>query len=218
MTEAAAAPIQRILVLFAHPMIHRSNVNRALIASVTDLDHVTIHDLYAAYPDLYIDVKHEQQLLREHDIIIFQHPLYWYSAPSILKMWQDLVLQYGFAYGSEGTALRGKQFMNVITAGASMSTYHSEAVNRYTIDELLRPVEQMAHFTGMHYLPPYVIYGTHRILQRAIMQHAEEYRNLLIELREGHIAFDDDALLHAPQDNPWDTVLTLLLEKPHGSQ
>ena len=35
-----------------------------------------MHDLYATYPDFFIDIHHEQQLLREHDVIIFQHPLY----------------------------------------------------------------------------------------------------------------------------------------------
>lgn len=182
---------KKILILFAHPMIHRSNVNKALIEAVSDLDDVTIHDLYAAYPDMYIDVAHEQKLLTEHDVIIFQYPFYWYSAPAILKLWQDLVLQYGFSHGSEGHAVEGKLFFNTITAGASESTYEEEAINHFTVQELLRPIEQMANLTGMRYLPPYVIYGTHRVLKRDIIRHAEEYRNLLIELREGRIRYDD---------------------------
>ncbi len=202
---------KRLLVLFAHPMIHRSNVNRAMITSVSDLDHVSVHDLYAAYPDLDIDIAHEQQLLREHDIIIFQHPLYWYAAPPVLKIWQDLVLQYGFAYGSRGTALHNKYFMNVITAGASISTYDAAGVNRYQITEFFRPTEQMAYFTGMQYLPPYVVYGTHRIRKCDIMLHAEEYRSLLIGLREGHIRYADKAV----QAGKWRTLLAKL-RKRHG--
>lgn len=182
---------QKILILFAHPMIHRSNVNKALIEAVSDLEDVTIHDLYAAYPDLYIDVPCEQELLMRHDVIIFQYPFYWYAPPAILKVWQDLVLQYGFAHGSTGTAVRGKFFLNVLTAGASKSTYEEEAINHYTVQELLRPIEQMANLTGMRYMPPYVIYGTHRVLRRDIIRHAEEYRTLLIELREGRIRYDD---------------------------
>lgn len=36
----------RILVLFAHPALHRSRINRRLIASIRDLENVTINDLY----------------------------------------------------------------------------------------------------------------------------------------------------------------------------
>jgi hypothetical protein len=66
---------------------------------------VDISDLYEEYPDFYINVKREQQLLIEHDIIVFQHPFYWYSSPAILKQWEDLVLEFGFAYGPGGTKL-----------------------------------------------------------------------------------------------------------------
>jgi len=84
-----------VLILFAHPALEKSRVNRRLVAAVQGLEGVTFHDLYEAYPDFYIDVKHEQRLLEAHDIIAFQHPLYWYSTPSLLKEWQDLVLEHG---------------------------------------------------------------------------------------------------------------------------
>lgn len=181
----------KLLILFAHPMIHRSNVNKAMIEAVRDLDGITVHDLYAAYPDMYIDVAHEQALLRTHDIVIFQHPFYWYSTPAILKIWQELVLEYGFAFGSEGTALHGKKFMSTVTCGYSKASYEETAMNHYTVQDLLHPIEQMANFTGMHYMPPYIVYGTHRIRERDVAFHAEEYRTLLLGLREGRIQWDD---------------------------
>ena len=67
----------RILVLFAHPALEKSRVNRRLVQAVRDLDGVTLHDLYEAYPDLDIDVAREQELLTLHDVIVFQHPFYW---------------------------------------------------------------------------------------------------------------------------------------------
>jgi glutathione-regulated potassium-efflux system ancillary protein KefG len=85
--------------------------------------------LYEAYPRLDIDVEHEQKLLLEHDVIIFQHPFYWYSTPPILKQWQDLVLQHGWAYGSTGTALQGKTFLSAISAGAGEGAYCSAGYN-----------------------------------------------------------------------------------------
>jgi glutathione-regulated potassium-efflux system ancillary protein KefG len=108
----------RVLILFAHPAPHKSRINRRLIESVKGLNNVTINDLYEEYPTFDIDVQHEQDLLLTHDIIVFQHPFYWYSSPAILKEWEDLVLEYGFAYGVGGTKLHGKLFLTAITTGA----------------------------------------------------------------------------------------------------
>ena len=107
----------RVLILFAHPALEKSRVNRRLIAAVQDLENVTINDLYEQYPDFYIHVKREQELLLSHDVIVFQHPFYWYSCPALVKQWEDLVLQYGFAYGKEGTKLKGKWVLTAITTG-----------------------------------------------------------------------------------------------------
>src|SRR5688572_33193483 len=99
---------RRVLILFAHPVLERSRVNRRLVEAVTGLDDVTVHDLYETYPTLSIDVRREQALLLEHDVVVAQHPFYWYSTPSVLKEWQDLVLEHGWAYGHGGTRLHGK--------------------------------------------------------------------------------------------------------------
>ena len=74
-----------ILILFAHPALQNSRVNSQLIDYVKDLDGITFHDLYETYPDFYIDVKHEQNLLLGNDIIVFHHPLFWFSIPAILS-------------------------------------------------------------------------------------------------------------------------------------
>ena len=96
----------RILVLFAHPAIHRSIVNRRLKRVYIEFDNIKLRDLYDIYPEFMIDVDSEQQLLTDHDLIIFHHPIYWYSAPPILKQWQDLVLRNGFAFGPVAMRLR----------------------------------------------------------------------------------------------------------------
>ena len=82
-------PQRKVLILFAHPALEKSRVNRRLIEAVKTLDGVTFHDLYQLYPDLDIDVAREQALLTEHDVVVMQHPLYWYSTPAMLKEWQD---------------------------------------------------------------------------------------------------------------------------------
>ena len=132
-------PRSRILILFAHPALEKSRVNQHLIRAVRDLEGVTFQDLYEAYPDLDIDVAHEQSLLESHDVIILQHPFFWYSAPAIVKEWEDLVLEHGWAYGHEGTALQGKRMMSAITTGAGQDAYGAESFNKFTIREFLAP-------------------------------------------------------------------------------
>lgn len=175
----------RVLILFAHPALEKSRVNRHLIQAVKDLDSVTIHDLYEAYPDFHINVKFEQDLLLAHEIIVFQHPFYWYSSPAMLKEWQDLVLEYGFAYGEQGTALRGKQFLSAITTGGGEQAYCQQGYNRFTVRELLVPFEQTAYLCGMEYLPPFVVQGTHHLReQHQIAKYSEDYRTAIIALRD----------------------------------
>ena len=74
MTTAAAG--QRVLILFAHPALHRSRVNRALVRAVRDVAGVTFHDLYESYPDFDVDVRREQQLLLAHDLIVLEDDPY----------------------------------------------------------------------------------------------------------------------------------------------
>ena len=174
----------RILILFAHPAFHKSRVHRYLVDAVKDIEGVTFHDLYELYPDLHLDVATEQRLLVEHEVVVWQHPLYWYSSPAILKEWQDLVLEYGFAYGENGTALRGKRLLSVISTGGPMESYQPEGFNQFTIRELLRPFEQTARLCGMEYLEPFVVHGTHRLTQAEMAAHAASYGQLVTALRD----------------------------------
>lgn len=156
-------PKNKVLIQFAHPALQKSRVNKAMAKAVRELPGVTFRDLYEEYPDLVIDVKKEQQLLREHDLILFQHPFYWYSAPAILKEWCDLVLEWGFAYGDGGEALNGKAWMHALTTGGPEQAYHKTGYNRFTVRQLLNPWDQTAHLCGMHFLAPYIEFGVHSV-------------------------------------------------------
>jgi glutathione-regulated potassium-efflux system ancillary protein KefG len=176
--------VSSVLILFAHPALEKSRVNRVLIRDVREFRGVTFHDLYEVYPDFDIDVRREQLLLLDHAIIVFQHPLFWYSTPAILKEWQDLVLEHGWAYGREGTALRGKMFLNAITTGGRETAYQREGYNRFTIQELLAPLEQTARLCGMDVLPPFVVHGTHGMTEEEIHRHANDWRRTIEALRD----------------------------------
>ena len=180
--------MRRILILFAHPVLERSRVNRRLLAAVRDVTGVTVHDLYDAYPTLYIDVKREQRLLLDHDVIVFQHPFYWYSTPAILKEWQDLVLEHGWAYGHSGTQLRGKITFNAITTGGPESAYRTGGYNRFTIRELLAPWDQTAHLCGMRFLAPFTVHAALRVVgEDDVAQPRAAYRQLIEALRDDRL-------------------------------
>lgn len=140
---------------------------------------VTFHDLYETYPDFYIDVKKEQTLLLQHDVIVLMHPFYWYSVPSLLKEWFDLVLEHGFAYGETGTALRGKKLLSVITTAGSAASYQPDGSNRFTIQQLLEPINQTAFLCGMQYLPPIAFHGVLQMSATEIAEKAEALKNKL---------------------------------------
>jgi glutathione-regulated potassium-efflux system ancillary protein KefG len=145
-------------------------------------------DLYAEYPDFEIDVDGEQARLLEHDAIVFMHPLYWYSTPAILKEWQDLVLEHGFAYGTGGTALFGKIFFNALTAGGPEAAYCAEGFNHFTIRELLYPLEQTALLCGMVYLPPFALFGARMAVDEGRLDvHVADWIRVLEALRDDRL-------------------------------
>ena len=151
------------------------------------IEDVTINDLYQQYPFFDIDIKREQELLLSHDIIIFQHPLYWYSTPAIIKQWQDLVLEHGWAYGRNGRMLEGKKMFHAITSGGRAESYKRDGYNAFTIQDFMRPVERTAKLCRMDYWPPYVIHGTHRLETAEIKKESQKYADILTAITKDKI-------------------------------
>ena len=176
--------MKKALVLFAHPKFENSRANAALVNRLSTKHHVTFHDLYENYPTFHINVKKEQELLQQHDIIIWHHPFYWYSGPALLKQWMDMVLEFNWAYGPGGNALQGKTVFNVITTGGSREVYCSEGYNSFTVNEFLRPFQQTANLCGMKYLPPFALMGSHRLSDEDLITYADQYENLIDLLQD----------------------------------
>jgi glutathione-regulated potassium-efflux system ancillary protein KefG len=183
--------MRRVLVLFAHPVLERSRVNRRLVDAVRDLEAVTIRDLYEDYPTLSINVQREQADLLAHDVIVFQHPFYWYSVPAILKEWQDLVLEHGWAYGVGGTHLRGKLTFNAVTTGGPAHAYQPGGYNRFSVRELLAPWDQTAHLCGMRFLAPFAVHAALKVTgDTDVAVNRDTYRRLIEAVRDERIDID----------------------------
>ncbi len=174
----AASILPRVLVIYAHPEPHNSIANQVMIKRVQSLEHVTVHDLYGAYPDFFIDVNHEHDLLMNHDVIVFHHPLYMYSCPALLKEWLDRVLGKGFAFG-DGSALEGKYWRSVITTGGKEEAFSARGYNKYPLEQILQPFELTAALCQMHWMEPLVLYWSRNVSDIERYEHAEQYRRWL---------------------------------------
>lgn len=160
-------------------------MNRALTAAARATEGVTVHDLYETYPDFLIDVRDEQILLEKHDTVVFQHPFFWYSSPALVKEWLDLVLEYRWAYGEGGEALKGKIMAQAISAGGPEDAYRREGSNHFTIRELLAPYEQTARLCGMGYAEAFTAHAANHIDNAALADVARRYSGWLTALRDG---------------------------------
>jgi glutathione-regulated potassium-efflux system ancillary protein KefG len=183
--------MNKILVLFAHPVLEKSRVHSVLLKSIDNIEGITINDLYDVYPDFDIDVKREQELLLSHQVIVWQHPFYWYSSPALLKQWQDLVLEHGWAYGRNGNNLKGKRIFNALTSGGGSEAYQLLGRQHCTIHDLMKPFERTAALCQMKYLPPFWVPGTHRMNFPEIQEYSRRYRELLITLRDMNFGQED---------------------------
>lgn len=181
----------RVIVYYAHPGHRFSHVNAALFEAARDVDGITVVDLYSVYPRFDIRIDDEQQRLRDHDVIVFQHPLFWYSTPSLIKEWLDLVLEHGFAYGAGGEELHGKSLLQAISAAGPEDAYSATGYQHFELRQFLTPMEQTAQLCGMRYLAPYPIFGALRAPQEdRLAPHVAGYRALLEALRDDRIDLD----------------------------
>ncbi len=184
--------MKKILIIFGHPRFENSKVHSSLIEAASKLENITIQDLYEQYPNFNINVAHQQQLLLEHDVVILQHPVYWYSCPPIIKQWIDLVLTYGWAYGVGGNKLEGKLMCNVVSTGGSTTAYSMEGSHQHTLLEFFLPFKQTAKLCKLTYLPPFAIQGSHRLTETELQKVGLHYQQILKMLQNDSINSSSD--------------------------
>lgn len=162
-------------VFLFHPDVNgQSRANKAL-ADAASQAGIEVRDLYSLYPDFAVDAKAEQAVLEETDRIVLQFPMYWYSSPALLKQWEDTVLEYGWAYGSTGNALQGKEVILAVTQGAGADDYTPEGRFQITTEELLKPFETIRFHTGLVFKDAFVVSGTLNISEEDLQAAAKDY-------------------------------------------
>lgn len=165
-----------ILVIATHPNIGQSKINRCWLEKLDKKDGVTVRfldGLYKSHDE--IDVESEKKFWESADRIVFQYPFYWYNMPSLMREYMDRVIQFGWAYGPEGEALKGKEFMCAISLGAPEYSFCGGGYNNFTLTEFLRPMQGTAQFLQMDYLPAFALYDAPRLREEEIERSAENY-------------------------------------------
>lgn len=137
----------KTLVIYSHSYQDASVSNNAIIEELEKQPGLEVRNLEKLYPTGQIDVAAEQAALESADIIVIQHPVFWFATPSLLKKWMDDVWTYGWAYGTGGDKLQGKKFIHSFTTGSGAEVYTGAAY-----DMLVAPLKTSARFVGMEYV------------------------------------------------------------------
>jgi len=191
-------PDRKILVILSHPNFENSIANKTIIEHIKKTipeSKLAVRHLESLYPEYDIDIKAEQAALLNADLLIFQHPFYWYSTPSILKKYLDDVMTWGFAYGTGGDKLKGKHFLQSITLGGSKESFTPLGYNRFSIEDILKPMQQSVYHIQMIYNQPlysyrnaYVpeIYNSISEVKQSAIAHAEKLIEKIQDFSKGN--------------------------------
>lgn len=140
-----------VLLVTGHTYEQISVANKMIVEGIKKCVPTLKEDnLARLYPDFGIDVKAEQEKLLWADTIIIQVPLFWFSMPAIVMRWIEEVFQHGWAYGSTGKALQGKNVIVGITAGSKTEVYESGAAG-LTVADFDKRFNTIFSFCGMNY-------------------------------------------------------------------
>src|SRR5699024_6601103 len=169
--------ILKTLVIVSHPEINNSQTQQFLLQGAK-LQDVTWHHVEELSE---IDVEKEQALLKEHDRIIFQFPLYWYAAPEGLKHWEDNVLTRNFVYGDGDDNLAEKEFGIVVSTGMPLKDFQRGGSENVTIDEIMAPYFAIAQRAKMQILPVFTIAQFQYLQENAQMQLLIDYQRYLTQ-------------------------------------
>jgi glutathione-regulated potassium-efflux system ancillary protein KefF len=146
----------KTLVIASHPYPERSVINKALQQTVKNMDGIIYRNLETLYGNdiTAIDVAAERKAYEEVDRVVYMYPIHWFNLTPMLKAYFNEVW---FQWAPQ--ALKGKEMLVVVTAGADEQAYSHEGKIGLTIEEVLAPMKACANYVGMTYLKPLAFLG-----------------------------------------------------------
>ncbi|WP_245995079.1 NAD(P)H-dependent oxidoreductase [Companilactobacillus furfuricola] len=143
----------KTLVVVSHPDISNSQTESFLKKGSEQVD-VIWHHVESLKG---IDVDFERKLLASCQRIVFQFPLYWYSALAGLKDWIDKVFSRNYVYGDGQYHLADKEFGLVVTTGLAKKDFQIGGIESMTMDQLMAPYRAFAARAHMKILPLFLV-------------------------------------------------------------
>lgn len=127
------------------------------------------------------DILGEIQKIRAADLVLFIFPIWWFSAPAILKGWFDRVLAMGVTWDGgriyDKGMLRGKQAMVIAAAGGPTEYYKKDGRHRATVNEILHPINHgTLAFCGFDVHEPFVVLNVLGTASDALDKYLEELK------------------------------------------
>lgn len=166
----------KTLVLVSHPEYDNSMAEAFLKQCQSDIKNVDWVVLDNIQNNFNFDKEQEQKRLMQYDRILLQFPMYWYSAPALMKKYEDDVFTKNFiAFEQEG-CLKDKEMGIITTLGDPIKDYQVGGREGFSISELFKPYQAVAQRAQMKFLKPFVI------SQFAYMTDAQKQK-LLIDYR-----------------------------------
>ena len=144
--------MSNILIISGHTDIQHSRANKIILENLkNEFPNAEFNSLIELYPDYKFDVEKEQAKLLKADIIVLQFPLFWFSCPSIMRKWFEDVLLHGFAYGTQGKALKEKKVIVAFTTGAPLDAYQYGGWENFDISAFLPQFIQLTNLCSMEW-------------------------------------------------------------------
>jgi len=132
------------------------------------------------------DIRLEIEKVEWCDMLILNFPIFWFSAPAILKGWIDRVFASGRFYGGkrfyDNGGMQGKRAMATVTLGGQQHMFGPDAIHG-EMDTMLRPILRGAlAYCGFTVLPPFVAYHVPYVSDEARAQILRDYKTHLLGL------------------------------------
>ncbi|WP_191831710.1 NAD(P)H-dependent oxidoreductase [Pseudomonas fluorescens] len=150
------------------------------------------------------DIQGELDKLLWADLVVLNFPIFWFSAPAILKGWIDRVLVSGVCYGGkrfyDQGGLAGKKALVTVTLGGREHMFGEGAIHG-PLEDMLRPILRgTLAYVGFDVLEPFVAWHVPYISEQARKDFLHSYQQRLQH-------FSDDQPLAFPRLSQFDEAL-----------
>ncbi|MGH8437684.1 MAG: NAD(P)H-dependent oxidoreductase [Pseudomonas sp.] len=150
------------------------------------------------------DIQGELDKLLWADLVVLNFPIFWFSAPAILKGWIDRVLVSGVCYGGkrfyDQGGLAGKKALVTVTLGGREHMFGEGAIHG-PLEDMLRPILRgTLAYVGFDVLEPFVAWHVPYISEEARQDFLRSYQQRLQHL-------SDDQPLAFPRLSQFDEAL-----------